>query len=105
MVLIDLSTFFERVYCDRSMSKVNIDLSDKEVLRQIRRYLQSWIMINRVVYQPRGEIPKRGNISPILSNKIWEELDKKLESRGRRFIRYAEDIIIFKKSSSGRASN
>lgn len=98
LVSIDLSKFFDRVHHDRLMSKLSKDISDKQVLRLIRRYLQSGIMIDGVVHQPREGTPQGGNLSPILSNIVLDELDKELERRGHKFVRYADDISIYVKS-------
>jgi len=74
-------------------------ISDKEVLRLIRRYLQSGIMDEGVETKNEEGTPQGGNLSPILSNIVLDELDKELESRGHRFVRYADDISIFVKTS------
>ena len=98
MVSIDLEKFFDRVNHDKLMSKLSKKIKDKEVLRLIRRYLQSGILDNGVVRTNREGTPQGGNLSPILSNIVLDELDKELESRGLRFVRYADDISIFVKS-------
>ncbi|MEM9546434.1 MAG: group II intron reverse transcriptase/maturase [Bacteroidota bacterium] len=98
LVSIDLSKFFDRVHHDRLMSRLSKDITDKEVLRLIRRYLQSGIMIEGVVHQLREGTPQGGNLSPILSNIVLDELDKELEGRRHKFVRYADDISIYVKS-------
>ena len=98
IVEIDLSKFFDRVNHDRLLSKLSKRITDKEVLRLIRRYLQSGVMINGVVQATTEGTPQGGNLSPILSNIVLDELDKELDKRGHRYVRYADDISIFVKS-------
>jgi len=98
MVSIDLEKFFDRVNHDKLMSKLSKGIKDKEVLRLIRRYLQSGIMDNGVLRVNKEGTPQGGNLSPILSNIVLDDLDKELASRGLRFVRYADDISIFVKS-------
>ena len=99
MVSIDLEKFFDRVNHDKLMSKLSKGITDKEVLRLIRRYLQSGIMEEGLIRKNEEGTPQGGNLSPILSNIVLDELDKELESRGHRFVRYADDISIFVKTS------
>jgi len=98
MVSIDLEKFFDRVNHDKLMSKLSNGIKDKEVLRLIRRYLQSGIMEDGIVRVNEEGTPQGGNLSPILSNIVLDDLDKELESRGLRFVRYADDISIFVRS-------
>lgn len=98
MVEIDLSKFFDRVNHDRLMYRLSESITDKEVLRLIRRYLQSGVMENGVLQKTKEGTPQGGNLSPVLSNIVLDELDKELELRGHRFVRYADDISIFVKS-------
>ena len=98
IVEIDLAKFFDRVNHDRLMHRLSTDISDKGVLRLIRRYLQSGVMENGVVQKTSEGTPQGGNLSPILSNIVLDELDKELEQRGHKFVRYADDISIFVKS-------
>jgi len=98
IVEIDLSKFFDRVNHDRLMHTLSLQIEDKEVLRLIRRYLQSGVMIEGVVHKTEEGTPQGGNLSPVLSNIVLDELDKELERRGHKFVRYADDISIFVKS-------
>lgn len=98
MVSIDLEKFFDRVNHDKLISKLSKSISDKEVLRLIRRYLQSGIMDEGVIRRSEEGTPQGGNLSPVLSNIVLDELDKELESRGHHFVRYADDISIFVKT-------
>lgn len=98
VVDIDLEKFFDRVNHDILMYKLSKDITDKRVLKLIRRYLQSGIMINGIVVSNEEGTPQGGPLSPLLSNIMLDELDKELEKRGHRFCRYADDCNIYVKS-------
>jgi group II intron reverse transcriptase/maturase len=98
VVDIDLEKFFDRVNHDILMSKVARKVKDKRVLRLIRLYLQSGVMINGVVIDSEEGTPQGGPLSPLLGNIILDDLDKELECRGHRFCRYADDNNIYVKS-------
>jgi len=98
VVEIDLEKFFDKVNHDRLMHRLSIDIKDKELLRLIRRYLQSGVMEGGLISRTEEGTPQGGNLSPLLSNIVLDELDKELECRGHRFVRYADDISIFVKS-------
>lgn len=98
VVDIDLEKFFDKVQHDKLMSLVAKTISDKPTLKLIRRYLQSGIMENGVVTVNREGTPQGGPLSPLLSNIILNELDKELEKKGHRFVRYADDSNIYVKS-------
>jgi len=98
VVDIDLEKFFDRVNHDVLMARVVRKVKDKRVLRLIRRYLQAGAMMGGVV-SPRVEgTPQGGPLSPLLSNILLDELDKELERRGHRFVRYADDCNVYVKS-------
>lgn len=98
VVDIDLEKFFDRVNHDKLMARVARRVKDKEILRLIRRYLQSGIMEDGLV-KPTGEgTPQGGPLSPLLSNIMLDDLDKELEKRQLRFVRYADDCNIYVKS-------
>ncbi len=96
VVSIDLSKFFDRVNHDRLMSRLATRIKDKRVLKLIRAFLNSGIMLesDEITYPGEGT-PQGGPLSPLLSNIVLDELDKELERRGLRFVRYADDIVIF----------
>ena len=98
VVDIDLEKFFDKVNHDILMYKLSKDVHDKRVLKLIRKYLQSGIMINGVVVTNEEGTPQGGPLSPLLSNIMLDELDKELEKRGHRFCRYADDCNIYVKS-------
>ena len=91
---IDLEKFFDNVPQDRLMSLVNRVIHNGDVESLIRKYLQAGVMV-RGTYEPTPlGTPQGGNLSPLLSNIMLNELDKELEARGLRFTRYADDCVI-----------
>ena len=98
VVSLDLSKFFDRVNHDRLMSRLAQRIEDKRVLKLIRAFLNSGIMVNDLVEYPGEGTPQGGPLSPLLSNIVLDELDKELERRGLRFVRYADDIVILVRS-------
>jgi group II intron reverse transcriptase/maturase len=98
VVDIDLESYFDRVNHDMLMARVARVVKDKRVLRLIRRYLQSGVMINGVVVRNEEGTPQGGPLSPLLSNIMLDDLDKELEKRGHRFVRYADDCNIYVRS-------
>ncbi|MBS5842882.1 MAG: group II intron reverse transcriptase/maturase [Clostridiales bacterium] len=100
IVDIDLEKFFDNVPQDKLMSFVGRVIHDGDTESLIRKYLKAGVM-NRGKYEPT-EIgtPQGGNLSPLLSNIMLNELDRELESRGLRFTRYADDVVIVLKSKA-----
>jgi group II intron reverse transcriptase/maturase len=98
VVDMDLSKFFDRVNHDRLMSRLASRIADKRVLKLIRRYLNAGTMIDGVVTYADEGTPQGGPLSPQLSNIVLDELDKELEARGHKFVRYADDFRIYCKS-------
>jgi RNA-directed DNA polymerase len=98
VVDLDLEKFFDRVQHDKLMSLIAKTITDKPTLKLIRRFLQAGIMENGVVTVNREGTPQGGPLSPLLSNIILNELDKELEQRGHKFVRYADDSNIYVKS-------
>ncbi len=95
VVDLDLEKFFDRVNHDVLMSRLARRISDKRVLRLIRRYLQAGMMMGGVASQRVEGTPQGGPLSALLSNILLEELDKELERRGHKFCRYADDCNIY----------
>lgn len=93
VVDMDLEKFFDKVNHDRLMSTLAKRINDKPLLKLIRKYLQSGVMINGVVSNTSEGTPQGGPLSPLLSNIVLDELDKELEKRGHRFVRYADDCV------------
>jgi group II intron reverse transcriptase/maturase len=98
VVDMDLEKLFDRVNHDKLMSLIARKVGDKRLLKLIRSYLESGIMINGVEVINEDGVPQGGPLSPLLSNIMLDELDKELEQRGHRFVRYADDCNIYVKS-------
>ena len=98
VVDMDLSKFFDRVNHDRLMSRLATRVHDKRLLKLIRNFLTAGVMIGALVESTEEGTPQGGPLSPLLSNIVLDELDKELERRGLRFVRYADDFIIFIRS-------
>ncbi len=97
-VELDLEKFFDRVNHDVLMAKVERHVEDKRVLRLIRRYLEAGVMSGGIASRRQEGTPQGGPLSPLLSNILLNELDKELERRGHRFVRYADDANIYVRS-------
>jgi len=98
VVSLDLSKFFDRVNHHRLMSRLEQRIKDRRVLKLIRAFLKSGIQLNDLVEPTEEGTPQGGPLSPLLSNIVLDELDKELERRGLRFVRYADDIVILVRS-------
>ena len=98
VVDMDLEKFFDRVNHDILMSRVARRVKDKGILLLIRRFLQAGLMEGGVVSQRVEGTPQGGPLSPLLSNVLLDELDRELERRGHRFVRYADDCDIYVRS-------
>lgn len=94
IVDIDLEKFFDNVPQDRLMSLVNRVIHDGDTESLIRKYLKAGVMVNGKYEETEIGTPQGGNLSPLLSNIMLNELDKELEARGLRFTRYADDCVI-----------
>jgi RNA-directed DNA polymerase len=100
VVDIDLAKFFDRVNHDRLMAAVAVRVSDRRVLRLLRSYLTAGVLADGVVAASREGTPQGGPLSPLLSNLVLDELDRELERRGHRFVRYADDCNIYVRSEA-----
>ncbi|MGR5978274.1 group II intron reverse transcriptase/maturase [Bacillus cereus] len=98
IVDIDLERFFDTVHHDKLMRIISNTIHDGDVISLIRKYLVSGIMVNGKYEETPVGTPQGGNLSPLLSNIMLNELDKELEGRGLQFVRYADDALIFVKS-------
>ncbi len=103
MVDVDLEKFFDRVNHDVLMGRLAKRITDKRVLRLIRRYLEADTMANGVVMERYEGTPQGGPLSPLLANVLLDEVDKELERRGLAFARYADDLNVY--TGSKRAAN
>jgi RNA-directed DNA polymerase len=95
---IDLEKFFDRVNHEKLMNLVARKVKDKRVLKLIRQYLESGIMLNGVKVKSEEGTPQGGPLSPLLANIMLDDLDKELEKRGHKACRYADDCNIYVKS-------
>ncbi|BDH60573.1 group II intron reverse transcriptase/maturase [Lysinibacillus sp. PLM2] len=98
IVDIDLERFFDTVNHDKLMRIISNTIDDGDVISLIRKYLVSGVLVKGKYEETPIGTPQGGNLSPLLSNIMLNELDKELESRGLHFVRYADDALIFVKS-------
>lgn len=90
----DLSKFFDRVDHDVLMYRVARKIGDKHILRLIGKYLRAGVVIKGRLEKSREGVPQGGPLSPLLANILLDDLDKELEKRGHKFVRYADDFVI-----------
>src|SRR5215469_14783742 len=95
VVDLDLEKFFDRVNHDRLMAAVAKRVADKRMLKLIRAFLEAGVLENGLVSSLDEGTPQGGPLSPLLSNLVLDELDRELERRGHRFVRYADDCNIY----------
>ena len=98
VVDLDLEKFFDRVNHDKLMGQVAKRVTDKRVLKLLRVFLTAGVMENGLVSPVDEGTPQGGPLSPLLSNLVLDELDRELERRGHRFVRYADDCNIYVRS-------
>jgi group II intron reverse transcriptase/maturase len=103
VVDLDLDSFFDRVQHDALMARVARLVHDKRVLRLIRRYLGAGVMAGGVVQRIEEGTPQGSPLSPLLANVMLDDLDRVLERRGHRFVRYADDLMIYVRSERAAA--
>ena len=94
----DLSKFFDTVVHDVLMVSVSRRVKDKRVLKLIGKYLRAGVMVNGRHLKTTMGVPQGGPLSPLLANILLDDLDKELERRNHKFVRYADDFIIVVKS-------
>ena len=98
VVDVDLEKFFDRVNHDILMDRLAKRIADKRVLRLIRRYLQAGILAHGVHSERFEGTPQGGPLSPLLANVLLDEVDRELERRGHKFVRYADDCNVYVRS-------
>jgi len=96
---LDLEKFFDRVNHDKLMGQIAKRVEDKRLLKLIRAFLNAGVMENGLVSPSAEGTPQGGPLSPLLSNLVLDELDRELEHRGHRFVRYADDCNIYVRSA------
>jgi RNA-directed DNA polymerase len=94
----DLEKFFDRVNHDKLMGQVAKRIEDKRLLKLIRAFLKAGVMEDGLVSPSVEGTPQGGPLSPLLSNLVLGDLDRELEARGHRFVRYADDCNIYVRS-------
>src|SRR5262245_19149085 len=92
---LDLEKFFDRVNHDKLMGQIAKRVEDKRLLKLIRAFLNAGAMESGLVSPSVEGTPQGGPLSPLLSNLVLDELDRELERRGHRFVRYADDCNIY----------
>ena len=95
VVDVDVEKFFDRVHHDVLMGRLARKISDRRLLRLIRRYLVVGVMDGGVVVERYEGTPQGGPLSPLLANVLLDEVDQELERRGHAFVRYADDLRVF----------
>jgi RNA-directed DNA polymerase len=95
VVDIDLEKFFDRVNHDKLMGEVRRRVSDMRVVCLIRRYLEAGVLEDDSLHETTEGTPQGGPLSPLLANLLLDRLDRELERRGHRFVRYADDCNIY----------
>jgi RNA-directed DNA polymerase len=98
VVDIDLEKFFDRVNHDILMGLVAKRVADKRILKLVRGFLTAGVLEGGLVSPTEEGTPQGGPLSPLLSNLMLDVLDKELEKRGHRFVRYADDCNIYVRS-------
>lgn len=95
---LDLEKFFDRVDFDVLMVRLGRHVPDQRLLRLIGKYLRAGVLIDGQLHPTRQGIPQGSPLSPLLANLVLDDLDRELESRGLRFARYADDLVILVRS-------
>jgi group II intron reverse transcriptase/maturase len=98
VVDVDLEQFFDRVNHDVLMGQVAKRIVDPRMRTLIRRYLETGMMVTGVVVERHEGTPQGGPLSPLLANVLLDVVDKELERRGHRFVRYADDCNVYVRS-------
>jgi len=96
---LDLEKFFDRVNHDKLMSEVTKRIKDRRVIKLIRRFLKAGVMEDDALHETVEGTPQGGPLSPLPANLLLDRLDRELERRGHRFVRYADDCNIYVRSN------
>ncbi len=95
---IDIEQFFDKVNHDKLIQILREQVNDSSVLNLIQKYLKAGVMEKGIIKATKTGVPQGGPLSVVLSNIYLDKLDKALEERGLRFVRYADDVLIFTRS-------
>ena len=95
-----MEKFFDTVNQDKLTEILSRKIADGKVIALIRKYLKAGVMVGKEYRRSDMGVPQGGNLSPLLANVMLNELDHELERRGHRFVRYADDMVIFCKSKA-----
>ncbi len=95
---LDVEKFFDTVQHDVLMARVGRKVHDKVLLKLIGRYLRAGVMVDGIMQASEWGTPQGSPLSPLLANVLLDDLDKELEARGHRFVRYMDDVVIFVKT-------
>ena len=98
VVDMDLEKFFDKVNHNILVRKLERRIKDQRLIKLIRKYLESGVLINGIKVSSEKGTPQGGPLSPLLANIMLDDLDKELEKRGHKFCRYADDCNIYVKS-------
>lgn len=98
VVDMDLEKFFDTVNQSKVIQLLSRDIEDGRVISLIHKFMRAGVIVNRKFEESEMGVPQGGPLSPILANVLLNELDHELESRGHKFVRYADDMLIFCKS-------
>jgi len=97
-ITLDLEKFFDTVNHDILMDRVGRRIKNKGLLKLLGRFLRAGVEVDGRLQPTRKGVPQGSPVSPVLSNILLDDLDKELEARGHKFVRYADDLAIFVKS-------
>lgn len=98
---LDLEKFFDKANHSKLIEVLSRTLKDSRVVSLIHKYLNAWVQLGVQLEASEAGVPQGGPLSPLLSNIMLNELDKALEGRGHKFVRYADDVVIMCKSKRG----
>jgi RNA-directed DNA polymerase len=98
VVDVDLEKFFDRVNHDILIDRLRSRIADAGIIRLVRAYLSSGVLMNGIVVDRDQGTPQGGPLSPLLANVLLDEVDKELERRGHCFVRYADDANVYVRS-------
>ena len=98
VVDLDLSKYFDTINHELLLNMVREEVRDKAVIRLIKQFLKSGVMVNGVLVSTESGSPQGGPLSPLLSNIYLTKFDKEMEKRGHKFVRYADDVNVYVRS-------